>query len=118
MSTLLALASSVREGDILRHTQAESEMLKQVFLFDHQNYSHHVTWQHDLPKDLQQRNTDAFLDLKNNDFGENYSESSFTAVLGNLVTEYYHRETKGNARSFRMRFSTDLHVTRKMVEHI
>lgn len=93
-------------------------MLKQVFLFDHQNYSHYLTWQHDLPKDLQQRNTDAFLDLKNNAFGENYSESSFTTVLGNLVTEYYHRETKGNAGSFRMGFSTDLHVTRKMVEHI
>lgn len=70
-SLLLALVSSVREGDTLRHLQAEHEKFKQVFAVEHQNYSRYLTYQHIILNDLQQRNTDEFLDLKNNAFGAN-----------------------------------------------
>ena len=36
-SSLLALVSSAREGDMDRHLQAERYMIKQLFSFDHQN---------------------------------------------------------------------------------
>ena len=53
MSSLLALASSDRKRDTLRHLEAEGKILKQVFAFDHQNYMPYLTYQDVLLSDLQ-----------------------------------------------------------------
>ena len=118
VSSLLALVSSVREGDIERHLQSERYMIKQVFAFDHQNYSRYLTYQHILLNDLKGSNAPAFQNLKDRGFGASYSNSNFSAVHGDLVTEYYNRETKVNNGPFRMGFSTSLTISNKWVRNI
>ena len=56
--------------------------------------------------------------MENNAFGANYPGTFFETVHENFVTEYYNRETKGNAGPFRVGLSTNLNVTNKWVENI
>lgn len=118
VSSLLALVSSVREGDVERHLEAERDMIKQAFSFDHQNYSRYLTYQHVLLNDHKKKNSDAFRDLVLRGFGASYSTNSFSTVHGDLVTEYFNRETKVSTGPFRLGFSTDLCKTNKWVKNI
>ncbi|XP_057316865.1 uncharacterized protein LOC130657893 [Hydractinia symbiolongicarpus] len=113
ISSLLALVSAVREGNFERHLEAEREMLKQVFAFDHQNYSRYLTFQHVLLTDLKSSNNPAYQELLERGFGANYSGEKFATVHGDLVTEYFNRETKGTAGPFRSGFSTNIDTTNK-----
>ena len=115
VSSLLAMVSSVREGDIEKHLQAERDMLKTVFAFDHQNYARYLGYQHHLLSDMKIRSTRAFQELKLRGFGANYTGSKFASVHGDLVTEYFNRETKGNAAPFRLGYSTDIELVNKWV---
>ena len=118
VTSLLPLVSSVREGDIERHLQAECYMIKQLFAFDHQNYSRYLTYQHLLFTDYKKSNSKIFQDLKSRGFGASYLQNTFSAVHGDLVTEHYNRETKVNAGPFRLGFSTSLTMTNKWVRNI
>ena len=115
VSSMLSLVVSVREGDIELHLQAERNMLKQVFAFDHQNYARYLSYQHVLLNDLKIKNNAAYKDLKLKGMGANYSGSKFAAVHGDLVTEYFNRETKGTAGPFRQGYSTNIETTNKWV---
>ena len=43
VSMMLSMISAVREGNLRRHLQAEREMLKLVFAFDHPNYARYCS---------------------------------------------------------------------------
>ena len=118
VSNLLALVSSVREGDIERHMQAERQMLKLLFAFNHQNYSRYLSYQHVLLSDMKENNTIAFHDFRARGFGASYSSNKFSAVHGDLVTEYFNRETKGTSGPFRHGFSTSITTMNNWVKNI
>ena len=52
VSSILALVSSVRAGTIELRLEAERDMLKHLFAFDHQNYARYLSYQHVLLNDL------------------------------------------------------------------
>ena len=118
VSAVLALVAAVREKDIALHLEAERDMLKHIFAFDHQNYSRYLSYQHVLLNHHQLHNSNAFQDLKERGIGANYSGSKFAAVHGDLVTEYFNRETKGTAGPFRQGYSTNIASTNKWVNTI
>ena len=43
VSTMLAIVSAVREGDLKRHFSAEREIVRLIFAFDHINYARYNT---------------------------------------------------------------------------
>ena len=118
ISSLLALVSAVREGDFDRHLQAERDMLRFLFAFDHQNYARYLSYQHVYLSDLKLTNNAAYQDLCIRGFGANYSGDTFANVHGDLVTEYFNKETKGTAGPFRLGYSTNLDVFNKWVNNI
>ena len=77
VSSLLALVSTVRESNLEQHLQAEREMLKQCFAFDHINYARYMSFQHVYSRDLERRNDPAFTDLKLRGFGGSLSGARF-----------------------------------------
>ena len=111
------MVSSIREGDIERHLQAKRDMLKTVFAFDHQSYSRYLGYQHHLLNDMKKKNTRAFQEIKLRGFGANYTGSKFASVHGDLVTEYFNRETKGKAAPFSLGYSTDIELVNKWVSN-
>ena len=101
VSSILALVSSVRGGNIELHLEAEGDMLKHLFAFNHLNYARYLSYQHILLNNLKVNNTSSFQDLAVRGMGANYSGNKFASVHGDLVTEYLNREIKGTARPFR-----------------
>ncbi len=77
VSSLLALVSAVREGNLERHLQAEREMLKHCFAFDHVNYARYMSFQHVFLRDLERKNHPAIADLKQKGFGGSVSGNKF-----------------------------------------
>ena len=116
VSNLLALVSAVRENNIEKHLQAERQMLKQVFAFDHQKYARYLSYQHVFLRELQPNGHPAFKDLVNYGYGANLSGQKFASIHGDLVTELYNRETKGTAGPFRSGYSTDIQATNTWVK--
>ena len=45
VSILLAVVSAVREGNIHQHLQAERDMLKHCFAFDHVDFKRYLSYQ-------------------------------------------------------------------------
>ena len=72
VSNLLALVSAVRENNIEKHLQAERQMVKQVFAFDHQNYARYLSYQHVFLRELQKNGHPAFKDLVNYGYGATF----------------------------------------------
>ena len=62
VSSLLALVSAVREINLEQHLQAEREMLKRCFAFDHINYARYM-FEHVYLRDLERRNDPALVKL-------------------------------------------------------
>ena len=87
------------KGTFERHLQSEREMLKHVFIFNHQNYARYCSYQHLFLRSLEQKNSPAFLDLKEKGFG--------ASITGDLVTELFNKEMKSVAGPFRRGFSTN-----------
>ena len=92
------------------HLQAGSDMLKQVFAFDHELFPLSLLNYH------QHRNNAAFQDLFQWWFWPDYSEDRFVAVYGNLVREYFNRNKRTSP--FRQGYGTDIATTSKWVDTI
>ena len=105
-SSMLAMVSAVREGNLERHLQSEREMLKQTFAFDHYNYARYCSYQHVYLRSLESSNHPAIMDLKKNGFGASITGEAFSAIHGDLVTELFNKETKSASGPFRRGFST------------
>ena len=115
VSTMLAIVSAVREGDLKIHLQAERQMLKLIFAFDHIHYARYNTFQHVNLLDLQRRNTSSFQDLYIYGYGATSTGDPFSVCHGDLVTEHMNRETKGVAGPFRSGYSTNYESLNKWV---
>eukprot|EP00794_Sanderia_malayensis_P009432 gene9432-biopygen7559 len=102
ISLMLALVSAVREKDFERHLQAERQMLKLVFAFDHINYGRYNTYQHVFLRRLE-----AFNDLALRGHGASESGDIFSCIHGDLVTEHFNGATKGTAGPFQAGYSTN-----------
>eukprot|EP00794_Sanderia_malayensis_P017905 gene17905-19683_t len=98
ISSLQALVSAVRDGDLELHLTAERDMLCYVFAFDHQNYARYLSYQLVFLEDPKALNHAAYQDLLTRGLGANYSGPKFASVHGDLVTEYFNRETKGTEK--------------------
>ena len=116
VSSMLALVSAVRDNSFEKHLQAEREMLRLVFAFDHQNYARYLSYQHVMLNNLKSNSHAAYEDLRIRGFGANYSGEKFATVHGDLVTEYFKRETKGTAGPFRSGYSTNIDITNKWIQ--
>ncbi len=108
VSALLALVSAVRESDLERHLEAEREMLKHCFAFDHINYARYLSFQHVFLRDLQRRNHPAIDDLASRGFGGSLSGNAFSSIHGDLITEVFNGETKRSAGPYKAGYSTDV----------
>ena len=95
VSSLLALASAVREENFERHVLAEREMVKYYFAFDHINYARYMSYQQVYLQELQRINSNAIMDLTQRVFGGSLSGVSFSCLHGYLITEIFSEQTKG-----------------------
>ena len=86
VSTLLAMASAVKEKNFERHLQAEREMIKFCFTFDHINYSRYLTCQYVYLRILQRERSKAVADLNERGFGVSLSGLPFTSLHCDLIT--------------------------------
>ena len=118
ISILLSLVSAAREQDFEKHMQAERKMLQLIHAFDHVHYLRYLTYQHVTFSYFKMTKHPIFSDLKINGFAAQYSEEKFSAVHGDLVTEYYNRETKSCHGPFRLGFITNVSVMNKWVRNI
>ena len=110
VSTMLAIVSAVREGNLRRHIEAEREMLSLTFAFNHQDYARYCSYQHVFLQNMSQENEQAFRQLSEKGFGASLSGKRFTSIHGDLVTELFNKQTKDTAGPFRAGFSTDVAV--------
>ena len=77
MSTMLVIASAVREGGLKRHFSAEKQILKLMFAFDHINYAGYITYQHVYLNNLLRKDNSIVKDLITNGHGASCSGNSF-----------------------------------------
>ena len=108
VSSLLALVSAVREDDFEQHLQAERDMIKQCFAFDHANYARYFSFQHVHLRDLEQKQSPAIEDLKKRGFGGSLSGAKFSNIHGDLITEVFNGETKRSAGPHTSGYSTNV----------
>eukprot|EP00112_Aurelia_sp_Birch-Aquarium-sp1_P023401 Seg6964.2 transcript_id=Seg6964.2/GoldUCD/mRNA.D3Y31 product="hypothetical protein" protein_id=Seg6964.2/GoldUCD/D3Y31 len=118
VSSMLAMISAVREGNIERHLQSERDRLKQIFAFNHQNYARYCSYQHVYLRSLQQEGHPAFDEMKLKGFGASIGGEKFSSIHGDLVTELFNKETKGTAGAFRAGFSTNTETVNTWVRTI
>ena len=69
VSSILAMASAVREGNIERHLQSERDMLNRVFALNHQNYARYCSFQHVYERSLEEQSHPVFGELKTKGLG-------------------------------------------------
>jgi len=108
ISSLLALVWAVRVGNLECHLQAEREMIKFCFAFDHVNYSRYLSFQQVYLRDLERNNHPAINDIKTRGFGGSLSGSAFSTIHGDLITEVFNGETKRQAGPHRQGFSRNI----------
>ena len=108
VSSLLALVSAVREADFEHHLQAERDMIKQCFAFNHVNYVQYLSFQHVYLRDLEQKQSPAIEDLKKRGFGGSLSGAKFSNIHGDLITEVFNGETKRSAGPHTSGYSTNV----------
>ena len=104
------------EKEIYSDLQAEREMLKLGFAFDHVHYARYNTYQHVLLNSMQRNNEDGFKDLSIYGHGSTSTVLSFSAIHDDLVTEHFNRETKGTAGPFRSGYSTDQQALNRWIK--
>ena len=63
ISSLLASVAAVRGGDFQLHMEAERDMLKYCFAFDHINYARYMSFQHVYLSDLEAKGDPAIDNL-------------------------------------------------------
>ena len=82
------------------HLQAERELLKIVFAFDHINYARYNSFQHMLLSQEQRLNSRACQDLLLNGHTASTTGNNFSGISGDLLTEWFNKETKEYAGPF------------------
>ena len=107
VSLLLSLVSVLRECNIEQHLQTEMNMIYLAFAYDHQNYARYNTYQNVYLSHLEQTDHPEFHVLKIKGIGGNITGEKFSAIHGNLFTEFFNKETKSTAGPFRSGFSAD-----------
>ena len=100
--TILALVSAVCEVDIERHIQAELQIV------DHPNYARYGTYHPTLLKHLCHASHPAYHDLLVKDYGLRITGERFSTAHGDILTEIFHKETKGGSCPFQSEFSTNI----------
>ena len=85
VSTMLATVSAVGTRNIIEHLQAERQMLKLIFAFDHINYARYNSFHHVFFSNLSQYNPQALKDLFNYGFEVTSSVETLREIHGNLV---------------------------------
>ena len=108
---MLAILSAVTEGGLnLWHFSVEREILQWKFAFDHINYAEYITYQHVYLNNLLRKDNSIVIDLITNGHGASSSGDLFSTIHGDLVTEYFNKQTKETAWSFRSSYSTDIYL--------
>ena len=105
---MLALVSAVQESNIEIHMEAQRVMTNLVFVLDHPNYARYGAYQQTYLQHLRNIQHPAYESLKNNGFGASISGDKFSSIYGDLITEIFNKETKGNSGPFRKGFGTDI----------
>ena len=91
ISSLLASLAAVREGDFQLHMEAERDMLKYCFAFDHINYARYMTFQHVYLSDLEAKGDPVTDNLIKRGIGGNLSGDKFSSIHEDLITEVQRR---------------------------
>ena len=89
----------VRESDIERHRQTEYTLICESFAMDHQTYVRYGAFQHVNLQSLRKENKKQFNELKGKRFGASLTGDVFSTIHGDLVTELFNKETKGQRAS-------------------
>ena len=108
ISSLLASVAAVRGGDFQLHMEAERDMLKYCFAFDHINYARYMSFQHVYLSDLEAKGDPAIDNLIKRGIGESLSGDKFSSIHGDLITEVFNGKTKRQAGPHRSGFSTNV----------
>ena len=98
VSSLLALVSAMQGNNFERHLQADREMVKYYFAFNHINYTCHVSYQQVYLRELQSINNNAMMNLTQRGFGDSLSGNSFS-LLARYNNKKYLRINKKAGRS-------------------
>ena len=108
ISLMLTLVSSARESNLEMHLEAEREFLNLVHAFDHVNYARYNSYQHVFLRNEQYLNPMVYQDLSTSGYSVSLSGASFSGIHGDLLTEWFNKETKGTAGPFRSGYSADV----------
>ena len=114
VSSLLALVAAVRDSNFELHLQAEREIIKHCFAFDHVNYARYLSYQQVYLRDLQRENHPAIKDLNEGGFGGSISGEPFSTLHGDLITEIFNGQTKHQAGPHRTGISTNIVATNRL----
>ena len=101
---MLAIVSTVCNGNILQHLQAEQNMLNLAFVFNHINYARYNSFQHLFQRKWWKSNPQAFKDLLLYGFGALSTGDPFSTTHRDLLTEHFNRECKGTAGPFQSEY--------------
>ena len=116
VSSLLTLISEVREQDIERHLQAERDMVKHCFAFDHVNYARYMSFKHVYLRDLERKSHPAFKEMKLRGFGGSLSGTPFANRHGDLIIEVFNGKTKRSAGPYRAGYSTESNAVNTLIK--
>ena len=100
VSNILVIVSSTWTGSITQHLQAERQIPKLIFVFDHINCVSYNSFQHAFLNNPSKDSPQAFDDLLKYGFGATSSGESFSTMHGDLVTECFNKESKGTAGTY------------------
>ena len=88
--------------------EAERDMLKYCFAFDHIIYAQYMSFQHVYLSDLEAKGDPAIDNLIKRGIGGSLSGDKFSSIHGDLITEVFNGETKPQAGPHRSGFSTNV----------
>ena len=88
------MISAVWSSDFERYLQAERDMVKHCFAFNHVKFGRYMTYQHVLQRTMLHNNHPAIDELKTRGFRCNLSGGKISSINGDLATEMFNGETK------------------------
>ena len=97
---------AAREQNLDLLLQAEREILKLLHAHDHVHYSRCNTYV--FPCDEKRTNSDIYKDLVEHGYTASITGDTFSAVHGDLITEWFNKQTKGKGDPFRSGYSSKL----------
>ena len=106
ISLLQSMVFAAREQNIDLHIQAEREFVIMAHGLDHPNYARYNSYQHVLLSEAKRNNTELYRELKEHGFTASVTGDAFSAVHGDLIVEWFNKQTKGKGGPFRSGYST------------